>query len=32
MEFALGLNILALIVAMSVLMVLGAWRFSKIEV
>ena len=32
MEFALGLNILALVVAASVLMVLGAWRFSKIEI
>ena len=32
MEFALALNILALVVAACVLMVLGAWRFSKIEV
>jgi ABC-2 type transport system permease protein len=32
MHFPLGLNILALVVAASVLMMLGAWRFSKIEV
>jgi len=32
MHFPLALNILALVVAASVLMVLGAWRFSKIEV
>jgi ABC-2 type transport system permease protein len=32
MEFALTLNILALVFAASVLMVLGAWRFSKIEI
>src|SRR6476660_6989185 len=32
MHYPLGLNVLALLFAMSVLMVLGAWRFSKIEV
>jgi ABC-2 type transport system permease protein len=32
MQFPIALNILALVIAASVLMVLGAWRFSKIEV
>jgi hypothetical protein len=32
MQFALVLDILALAVAAVVLMLLGAWRFSKIEV
>src|SRR3982751_2672384 len=32
MQFALALDILALAVAAGVLMMLGAWRFSKIEV
>src|SRR5206468_11499681 len=32
MQFALALDILALAAAAGVLMVLGAWRFSKIEV
>jgi ABC-2 type transport system permease protein len=32
MQFPIALNILALVFAMCVLMMLGAWRFSKIEV